>query len=105
MDRGIPAPRAADAIGLVKSVTGWTYQVRVGDIRRCNLDGLLGWKMGIRKTEQCCNGNAEWDGSRPEEVSWCARLSPALPAGETPAPEREEPPHRESSLGLMEATT
>jgi retron-type reverse transcriptase len=35
----------------------------------------------------------------------CARLSPALPAGETPAPEREEPPHRESSLGLMKVTT
>ncbi len=35
----------------------------------------------------------------------CARLSPALPAGETPAPERVEPPHWESSLGLMKVTT
>src|SRR6516162_7306066 len=46
-------------------------------------------------------------GARPGHsgIFRCARLSPALPAGETPAPEREEPPHRESSLGLMEATT
>jgi hypothetical protein len=28
-----------------------------------------------------------------------------LPAGENPAPERGKPPHRESSLGLMEVTT
>ena len=42
---------------------------------------------------------------RYQRLFRCARLSPALPAGETPAPEREEPPHRESSLGLMEATT
>jgi hypothetical protein len=29
-----------------------------------------------------------------------------LPAGESPAPTKgNEPPHRESSLGLMEATT
>src|SRR5215831_9591795 len=52
------------------------------------------------------------EGGRAQEVHFktrpyppCARLSPALPAGETPAPEREEPPHRESSLGLMEETT
>lgn len=36
---------------------------------------------------------------------WCARVSPALSAGEIPAPEREEPPRREASLGLMKATT
>jgi len=46
---------------------------------------------------------AERSGSR--EIFRCARLSPALPAGETPAPERDEPPHRESSLGLMKVTT
>lgn len=36
---------------------------------------------------------------------WCARLSPALPAGAIPAPARGEPPHREPSLGRMEVTT
>ena len=36
---------------------------------------------------------------------WCARRSPALPAGEIPAPARAEPTHREPSLGRMEATT
>ena len=35
----------------------------------------------------------------------CARRSRALPAGEIPAPVREEPTHRESSLGLMKVTT
>ena len=42
---------------------------------------------------------------RIQQIFWCARISPALSAGEIPAPEREEPPHRESSLGLMKATT
>ena len=32
---------------------------------------------------------------RYQRLFRCARLSPALPAGETPAPERDEPPHRE----------
>jgi hypothetical protein len=35
----------------------------------------------------------------------CARISPAFPAGEIPASAREEPTHRESSLGLMKVTT
>ena len=34
-----------------------------------------------------------------------ARPSLALPAGEIPAPARGKPPHRQSSLGLMEVTT
>ena len=34
-----------------------------------------------------------------------ARRSLVFSAGENPAPERGKPPHRESSLGLMEVTT
>src|ERR1700678_199899 len=35
----------------------------------------------------------------------CARPSLALPAGAIPAPARGKPPHRESSLALVEVTT
>jgi hypothetical protein len=38
-------------------------------------------------------------------VNWCARISQALSAGANPAPKGEEPPHRESSFGLMKVTT
>lgn len=36
---------------------------------------------------------------------WCARVSPALPAGAIPAPARGQPPHREPSLGFVKVTT
>jgi hypothetical protein len=39
-------------------------------------------------------------GSRPREIFRCARLSPALSAGETPAPERDEPPQLSSWVGV-----
>ena len=53
-----------------------------------------------------CTRPTELDpGIRYHRILRCARLSPALPAGETPAPERVEPPHWESSLGLMKVTT
>jgi hypothetical protein len=41
----------------------------------------------------------------PYGMLWCARPSPALPAGVIPAPARAEPAHREPSLGRMEVTT
>jgi hypothetical protein len=40
-----------------------------------------------------------------EGLLWCARQSPALPAGAIPAPARGPPPHREPSLGFLEVTT
>src|SRR5215831_6719539 len=44
-------------------------------------------------------------GCRHQGLFWCARPSPALPAGVIPAPARADPAHREPSLGLMEVTT
>ena len=70
--------------------------------RECNLGSPL---REIRSA-----GSARGDGhkrlsrkTRPYPP--CARLSPALSAGETPASERDQPTHRESSLGLMKVTT
>jgi RNA-directed DNA polymerase len=80
-------------------------------------EDFLGFSYGFRPERSQHDAlDALWVGIVRKRVNWifgpgypilfrCARLSPALPAGETPAPEREEPPHRESSLGLMEATT
>ena len=48
---------------------------------------------------------AAWSGKISSGWFGAPGQSPALPAGEIPAPVREEPTHRESSLGLMKVTT
>ena len=64
-------------------------------------------RVGCREARPQAAQYRPWTNCRRrfKRLLWCARLSPALPAGETPAPERVEPPHWESSLGLMKVTT